>query len=85
MSDSSVFDDLEAEMEDTGRSLADIIDDARADESSRGALKRELKTEARETGQNLSGLLEDVKQRADENDRDVVDQLKREFDSFRSN
>lgn len=84
-SSSSVFDDLRAEMEETGQSLGDLIDDARSDDTSKGELKRELQAEAESTGQSLSGLLDDVKRRADENDRDVVDQLKAEFDSFRKN
>ncbi|WP_255148965.1 hypothetical protein [Halorarius halobius] len=83
-SSSSVFDDLKREMEDTGKSLKQLVSDAKSDDSSKGEVKRELKQEAESTGQSVESLIDDIQTRADRNDNSVTEQLKQEFESFRS-
>lgn len=84
MSESSVFEDLKRELQEMSRSVTEVLDDATDDSSSRHELKRELEREAESTGRSLEQLVDDVRQRADENDRNVVEQLKEEFESFRT-
>ncbi len=85
MSSSSVFDDLKTELQGTGRSLKELLRDVNDDSTSKRELKNELEREAESTGRSLEQLVEDVQQRASENDRNVVDQLREEFESFRKN
>ncbi|WP_255195340.1 hypothetical protein [Halorarius litoreus] len=85
MSESSVFAELQREMQETGTDLKALLQEAKGGDSSKSELTRELKQEAESTGQSLNELLDSVKQRAEENGRDVTEQLKVEYESFTSN
>jgi len=69
----ALFEDLQDELQDTGRTLGDLLQQAVEDPSSAPDLAVDLFEEAAETGQSVGELLQDAIQDSDEVFGEVTD------------